>query len=65
MVAVGNFLTIALGAGLLPDIKQGKLIYTYPLYIAPVSFNTAVFSSADIIRNETKDTDFYRKNSVN
>lgn len=61
MVSAGNFLTIALGANFLPIVGQGKLIYIYTIYIALVLFNTAAFfSSANIVRNESKDAHFYR-----
>jgi hypothetical protein len=61
-VSAGNFLTIALGANLLPLEEQGKLIYIYAIYIAMVLFNvSAFFSSANTVRNEIDSTGCYQR----
>lgn len=60
-VSGGNFLTIALGAALLPMDEQGKLISIYTVYIALVLFNVSVFfSAANIVRDNVESSTQYR-----
>lgn len=61
IVSGGNFLTIALGAALLPIGEQGKLVYIYSAYIALVLLNiSAFFSAANIVRNEADAEERYK-----
>lgn len=60
-VSGGNFLTIALGAALLPIGEQGKLISIFTAYIALVLFNvSAFFSAANIVHGKVDSSDRYR-----
>lgn len=61
-VSATNFLTIAMGAWLLPLPEQAKLVYVYTAYIALVLLNAAaLFSAAPIMRYKIDNTPAYHR----
>jgi O-antigen/teichoic acid export membrane protein len=61
-VSAANFLTIALGAWMLPLPEQAKLVYVYSAYMALVLFNAAaLFSAAPTLRHEVPDIRKYQQ----
>lgn len=61
LVSGGNFLTIAIGAYILPFSEQGKLAYVLSVYMATVLFNVAAFFAvAPVVKHEVAAPNCYR-----
>lgn len=61
VVSGGNFITIALGAYILPIAEQGKLAYVVSAYMATVLLNVAaIFAVAPVVKHEAAEPASYR-----